>query len=138
MSKLTGRLLIFDKKDLNNKIFSKDCEIYIPEIVPILVEFKRYDPSDCIGAATVKKDDIGLVCDMDIFDKFDPENMRSVFNDEIYIGGLYTGVKSHEQDGVCIIDKMKLQAVSLTLLPADAELKAVVVKEDSDERNKKQ
>lgn len=122
---LTGRLLIFDKKDLNGTIFSKDCEITIPGKCPVLMEFKRDNPGDLIGSATVKKDDIGLTCDLDLF-KFEPETMRSVFNDDIFIGGFYTGVEKHEEDGVDIIDKMTLQAVSLTLFPADPELKVVL------------
>lgn len=132
MKKLTGRLLLFDKKDLNNTIFPKDSEITIPGKCPVIVEFKHDELSDCIGSATIKKDDIGLTCDMNIFE-FDPENMRSIFNNEIYIGGFYSGVEQHEQDGVTIIDKMKVQAVSLTLLPADDELKAVYVEEEKDD-----
>ena len=132
--KLTGRLLLFDKKDLNGHIFSKDAEITIPGKCPVLMEFRHEEPSDCIGSATVKKDDIGLTCDIDLL-RFEPETMRSVFNDNIYIGGFYTGVEKHEQDGIQIIDKMNLRAVSLTLLPADNELKAVIVDEEGEPKD---
>ncbi|MBQ8829670.1 MAG: hypothetical protein IJ022_06225 [Burkholderiaceae bacterium] len=124
--KLTGRLLLFDKKDLNNTIFPKDCKISIPEKCPVLMEYRRFDPSDCIGRATVERDDKGLSCDLDVW-RFDPEQMRSVFNDEIFVGGFYNGVESHNEDGIRVIDKMNLQAVSITLLPADSDLKVAIV-----------
>lgn len=126
--KLTGRLLLFDKKDLNNNIFPKNCEIFIPEKLPVLMEYRCFDPSDCIGVATVTKDDEGLSCDLDVWE-FKSEQMRSVFNDEIYVGGFYNHVKSHNLDGIRVIDKMTLQAVSITLLPADPEMKVTIVED---------
>ena len=132
--KLTGRLLLFDKKDLNNTIFPNNCEIFIPEKCPVLMEYRMEEPSDCIGVATVKKDDKGLVCDLDTW-KFEPEQMRSVFNDEIYVGGFYKNVESHNQDGVRVIDKMMLRAVSITLLPADRELKVKIVEDEKENNN---
>lgn len=122
MSKLTGRLLLFDKKDLANNIFPKDAEILFPERVPVLMEFNHDSISDIIGAATVKKDDIGLTCDIDLF-KFKPETMVSIFDNNIYVGGYYNHVNSHMEDETRVIDKMVLQAVSITLLPVDPELK---------------
>jgi hypothetical protein len=131
---LTGRLLLFDKKDMNGTIFPKDCTITIPGKCPVLMEFKADDPTSIIGSATVKKDDIGLTCDIDLF-RFDPETMRSVFNDNIYVGGFYTGVESHDEGEVRVVDNMILRAVSLTLLPADPEYKVVEVKDEKEKKD---
>ena len=119
MSTLTGRLLSFDKKDLNDCIFPKNCEIFIPERVPLLMEYKRDDPSDLIGSAVVKRDDNGLICEIDVF-RYDVDKIKSVFNNNVYVGGLYNHVESHMENDIRIIDSMNLQAVSITLLPADA------------------
>lgn len=126
MIKMTGVLQCFDKPDANGYCFPKDCEITFPEKVPVVREFRHYDPTAVLGSATVIKDERGLVCDVCIFANIDRDTLREYFHDELFIGGYYTGIKTHSENGVQIVDKASLKAIGTTFSPADPELKMVV------------
>ena len=124
--KMTGRLLCFDKPDAIGCYFPKNCDITFPEKVPVVREFRHYDPTAVLGSATVTKDERGLVCDVCIFANIDRDTLREYFHDELFIGGYYTGIKTHSENGVQIVDKASLKAIGTTFGPVDPELKMVV------------
>lgn len=125
--KLQGRILLFDKVNLNRDIFPKDCKLTIPEKVPLTWNFDRNGP---IGVAEVTSDDIGLVATAETFSN----DIRDVLTDsKIGAGGYYTGVKKHEENGVIIIDEARLAAVGLVLEPVREEYSMELVKEEKEE-----
>lgn len=129
--KMRGRLLLLDEVDLCNRKFSKDCEITIPEKVPVIRDFRFNDPGSVIGSAIVKKDERGYICEAEITN-FDRDVLRESFHDRFYIGGYYDHVKlSHDDEtGVDVVTKATLRCVGTTLQPSDMDLKMVVVEEE--------
>ena len=127
--KLQGRILLFDKINLNRDIFPKDCKLTIPEKVPLTWNFDRNGP---IGVAEVTSDDIGLVATAETFsnEQIGVNDIRDVLTDgKIGAGGYYTGVKKREENGVIIIDEARLAAVGLTLAPVREEYSMELVEE---------
>ena len=111
--KLQGRILLFDEVNLNNDIFSKACNLIIPEKVPLLLDFKHP-----IGVAEVSKDEIGLLVAAETFsnEEIDIEDLSVVFeNGKIGAGGYYNCVKSHKVRDFTIIDAGKLCSFALAL-----------------------
>lgn len=130
--KLQGRILLFDKVNLNRDIFPKDCKLTIPEKVPLTWNFDRNGP---IGVAEVTSDDIGLVATAETFsnEQIGVNDIRDVLTDsKIGAGGYYTGVKKHEENGVIIIDEARLAAVGLVLEPVREEYSMELVKEEEE------
>lgn len=130
--KLQGRILSFDKVNLNRDMFSKDCELTIPEKVPLTWGFDRARP---IGIAEVTIDDEGLIATTETFsdDQLGVKDIREILtDDQIGAGGYYTNVKRHEENGVIVIDEARLSAVGLVLVPVREEylLKLVEEKEE--------
>lgn len=129
---LQGRILLFDKVNLNRDIFPKDCKLTIPEKVPLTWNFDRNRP---IGVAEVTSDDIGLVATAETFsnEQIGVNDIRDVLTDDkIGAGGYYTGVKKHEENGVIIIDEARLAAVGLVLEPVREEYSMELVKEEEE------
>lgn len=126
--KMTGRLLVFDKPDINRNIFPKGCEITFPEKVPVIRNFQFDRPDAVLGSATVTKDEKGLVCDVELTN-FDRNVLHEYFGDELYIGGYYDQAKMGYKNGVKIINKARLVCIGTVFDPADVELK-IVLKED--------
>ena len=127
--KLQGRILLFDKINLNRDIFPKDCKLTIPEKVPLTWNFDRNGP---IGVAEVTSDDIGLVATAETFsnEQIGVNDIRDVLTDgKIGAGGYYTGVKKREENDVIIIDEARLAAVGLTLAPVREEYSMELVEE---------
>lgn len=121
--KMEGRLLLFDKPSMNGILFPKDCEITFPEKVPVVYEFQFDKPGAVIGNAIVTKDEKGLLCDVELTN-FDRDVLRNYFFDKLFVGGYYHKVKlrlpeKRFTDGVTIVDKATLAAISTTLTPAD-------------------
>lgn len=83
--KIEGRLLLFDVENADGSRISSDCKIDIPEKVPIVKDLNTRDPNNCIGSASVSKDEKGLIFTGDIPDNFDT-------NDYPGCGGYYTDV----------------------------------------------
>ena len=83
--KIEGRLLLFNVENADGSRISSDCKIDIPEKVPIVKDFNTRDPNNCIGSASVLKDEKGLIFTGNIPDDFDT-------NDYPGCGGYYTGV----------------------------------------------
>lgn len=124
---MSGRVLLFDKVSKNGVLFPKDCKISFPEKVPVTWEFRMYDPSEVLGIASVSKDEKGLNCVVELTN-FDPDLLHKDFHDELPIGGFYTRVKRHMENGITVVDEASLKLIGVTLGPADDELKIRVVK----------
>lgn len=104
MAKFEGRLLKVESVDACFRKFSKDCKITFPEKIPVLYNFGE----DIVGIASIERDDQGLICECDLYDR--------LFSEEAYpVGGLYMNVNLSCEDGVTIVNSDRL--VSMSILP---------------------
>lgn len=124
MIKLQGKILRFDSINNNGYIFPKNCKIDIPEKIPLLLDFDR---GNVIGICEVNQDSEGLTAK----GVSHLEEVKTILGQEkIGAGGYYNCVKFHNENGVKVIDKCKLQYVSMTLEPADEHCSFEIVRED--------
>lgn len=80
-----GRALLFDSVNKNGtRSFSKDCEIKIPEKVPLLWNFESSSPEKLLGFASLQKDDKGLLCKCEVRDSLDD----ILKEDEYFVGDI--------------------------------------------------
>ena len=121
---MSGRLLLFDVVDKNNTRFSKDCKLLVPKTVPVTLEF---DDTDICGVAHVQEDEKGLTCDVKLVN-FEHDLLHSVFNNQLYVGGLYNDVETSTENDVTVINSGRLRAVGITQYPANDELKIILKK----------
>ena len=115
ITKLQGRILLFDEVNLNKDIFPTSCNITIPEKVPLTLDFKH---DHVIGSAKATIDDIGITFISETLsnDMIGVDDLRSIFeNGKIGVGGLYTNVKYHEDGNFKIIDEARLYEIALVL-----------------------
>ena len=115
ITKLQGRILLFDEVNLNKDIFSASCNITIPEKVPLTLDFKH---DKIVGSAKATIDDIGITFIADTLsnDMIGVDDLRSIFeNGKIGVGGFYTNVKYHEDGNFKIIDEARLYEIALVL-----------------------
>ena len=125
--KLKGRILLFDKVNLNKDIFSASCDITIPEKVPLTLDF-RHDK--IIGSAKATIDDIGITFISETLsnDMIGVYDLRSIFeNGKIGVGGFYSNVKYHEDRNFRIIDKARLYEIALVPDPVRKEYYCKIV-----------
>ena len=115
ITKLQGRILLFDEVNLNKDIFPTSCNITIPEKVPLTLDFKH---DQVIGSAKATIDDIGITFISETLsnDMIGVDDLRSIFeNGKIGVGGFYTNVKYHEDGNFKIIDEARLYEIALVL-----------------------
>ena len=127
--KLEGRILLFDTVNKNRDIVPKNCEITIPEKLPLTWQFHH---QEVIGMAEVIKDDLGLIAKVEITPNahIKEEDLKSIFeNGKFGVGGYYNKVKKHDTGSFIIIDKATLRSVSLVLAPAHEEYYLKIVEE---------
>lgn len=121
MIKLEGRVLLFDEiNGLSNK-FPKNCEIIIPEKVPLTWDFEHDKP---IGFATPIRDDKGIYATAETFSNeyIGIEDIQDILTDgKIGVGGYYRINKMHKEGELDIIDEATLLDISLTLAPVRDE-----------------
>ena len=112
--KIKANLLKFDTIDRIRVSFPKECNINIPDYVPITHPNK----DSRIGRATsIVRVDSGLMIEGVIMvEKEMSDAIRKLANDKnIYVGGYYRINKEHDEDGVRVIDDMNLVSVGLYL-----------------------
>lgn len=114
--KFKGQVLKFNTVDKYNRKFSSDCKITFSDKIPVTYNFNM---DAIIGHADISKMQDGLNCEMALFDTdILPKN-------EYFVGGYYTGVKTHVEDHITIVDSGRL--VSVSIIPehnvADENLK---------------
>lgn len=127
--KMKGRLLLFDKPTSNKTLIPKDCEIAYPEKIPVIFEFRFGDPNAALGSGCVMRDEKGLICEVELTRSNGVIDILREFDGEIPIGGFYSHVKSHQENGLCVIESGCLRAIGVTLSPVDEECRMRVVGE---------
>lgn len=121
---LKGQVLKLDVVDKCNRKFALDCEIIFPEKIPVTYNF---NPDEIIGHGNIYKIKDGLNCEVSLFD-------RTIFlQNEYFVGGYYTKVKTHLEDHITVIDSARL--TSMSIVPkhnvADENLKVRRVENDA-------
>ena len=127
ITKLQGRILLFDEVNLNKDIFPTSCNITIPEKVPLTWDFKH---NKVIGFAKATIDDIGITFIAETFsnDMIRVDDLRSIFeNGKIGVGGYYTNIKYHEDRNFRIIDEARLYQIALVPDPVRKEYYCEIV-----------
>ena len=127
ITKLQGRILLFDEVNLNKDIFPTSCNITIPEKVPLTLDFKH---GQVIGSAKATIDDIGITFISETLsnDMIGVDDLRSIFeNGKIGVGGFYTNVKYHEDGNFKIIDEARLYEIALVLATVRKEYYCEIV-----------
>ena len=127
ITKLQGRILLFDEVNLNKDIFPTSCNITIPEKVPLTWDFKK---DKIIGSANATIDDIGITFIAETLsnDMIGVDDLRSIFeNEKIGVGGYYANIKYHEDRNFRIIDEARLCEIAITLAPVRKEYYCKIV-----------
>lgn len=127
--KMKGRLLLFDKPTSNKTLFPKNCEIAYPEKIPVIFEFRFGDPRAAFGSGCVMRDEKGLICEVELTRYDALIDILREFNGEIPIGGFYSHVKSHQENGLRVFESGYLRGIGITLSPVDEEYRMRVVGE---------
>ena len=127
---MKGRLLLFDKPTLNRTLFPKDCEITYAEKVPVIWDFRFNDPGSVMGSGHVMRDKKGLICEAELTRSDVIIDILREFNEELPIGGYYSYVKSHQEDGLRVFDSGCLTCIGVTRYPVDEEYRMRVAEEE--------
>ena len=133
--KIKGRFLKFESIISSNHYFPRNCEIDIPEKMPLLFNFEQSGLP--LGTVTVERDNDGLTMTADI--ALGAEELIKAFKDEVGIGGFYNNLKTRTitmmmPSGFAVIrriDKCSLKAVALTPSPVDPSFKYDIVYEEN-------
>ena len=128
--KMKGRLLLFDKPTLNRTLFPKDCEITYAEKIPVIWDFRFNDPGSVMGSGHVMRDEKGLICEVELTRTDMIIDILREFNEELPIGGYYSYVKSHQEDGLRVFESGCLTCIGMTHYPVDEEYRMRVVEEE--------
>ena len=128
--KMKGRLLLFDKPTSNRTVFPKDCEITFAEKIPVIWDFQFNDPGAVLGSGHVMRDEKGLVCEVELTRTDAIIDILREFDEVLPIGGYYSGVKSHQEDGLRVLESGCLTCIGVTLNPVDEEYRMRVVEEE--------
>ena len=107
-----GNLLIFDKRDVNNNIFPKKCNITLPEMVPVYID-DIYTLIGFITSYNVSDSKIEIRAKIHYIEE---HLLKKVIADgNVYIAGCYRVNASHTEDGATIIDDLELLSAFITL-----------------------
>lgn len=121
-----GHVLKLGTMDKCRRKFAEDCKLDFAPRIPVAYNF---DSSvSLIGMADISRDEDGLACQLTLF----ATNVLS--DNEYFVGGYYTRVKSHVEDHITVIDSARL--VSMSIVPehgvADENLKVRRVEADAE------
>ena len=109
--KMTGKILEFGTVDKCKRMFAEECEITYPDKIPVILGFSFNDPQNVIGNCGVVRTKDGLTAKATVY------NSDVLYADKVYVGGYYNKVKKEEIDGITIVNKASLRA--LTVLPPE-------------------
>lgn len=116
MSELEGCILKLDSIDKCGRKFAADCKITFLEKIPVTLGFDR---ESIIGYAELSESKDGIEC------KVVPFDSEALPENEYFVGGYYTHVKSHKEGDITVIDSGRM--VSMSIIPehsvADNKLK---------------
>ena len=96
--KIKGRLLLFDELNSDRSLFKKDCNITIPEKIPLVWNFKLQDPDNILGTAIVKRDEEGLILTGEITNQKFIDFLNNEGIEGLGIGGFYNQLKCEETE----------------------------------------
>ena len=117
MHEFEGQVLKLGIIDKCRRKFAEDCKLDFATGIPVAYNFDSSSP--LIGMADISRDEDGLACQLTLY----PAEAFSA--NEYFVGGYYTGVKSHVEDHITVIDSARL--VSMSIVPkhgvADENLK---------------
>lgn len=130
---LEGILLIYDEIIQQNHIFINNCNLHIPDKVPVYWNFYQYDNNMYIGNADVIKEDNKLKCKIKIIN----ENLikSDVDYKELYLGGYYNKIRYNKKilESKQIISEIysaDLKFIGISLAPYNPKCKVISVKEE--------
>ena len=126
--KMKGRLLLFDKPTSNKTLFPKKCEIAYAEKIPVIWDFNFNDPGSVMGSGYVMRDERGLICEVELIRIGAIVDILRKFDGELPIGGYYSYVKSHQEDGLRVFESGCLTCIGVTLDPVDEEYRMRIIK----------
>ena len=110
---------MFNEPNPDGSLFIENCNIKIPEKLPLVWDFKTHDPDYILGSVSVKKDDKGLILTGNITNKIfiDLLNKETIKN--LGLGGYYNNVKyskySKTKFDERVVTNCNLVYVSITL-----------------------
>ena len=133
--KLKGRILLFDTVNKSGDVFPKNCNIDIPEAVPLTFDF---NPHKVIGFANVTRDDKGLFAKAETFSNefIGVKDLNSIFEDgEIGAGGFYNLIKTHNDGSIIVVDEVKLWEVALLLDPVNEKYSFEIIDDEKERIN---
>lgn len=138
MIKVKGNLLVFDKPDIDNRVFPKHCKVTIPGEIPIIaMGGDPFDSSVRIGVInSTKRNDQGITIEGYINGR-DEEIYATVIKDPgLYFGGFYRiGDRHTTADGMKVFESLDLRSVGVYAAdPYGREkcLKIEIVEDDHD------
>ena len=123
--KIKGKLLTFNKLFGDGSYFPDDCNIDIPEKLPLLSDFNLSSPA--IGNGVVTRTDDGLYFDGEITIKAEKDVVTELYSG---LGGYYVKVNSHDEWPKRVIDESTLKSVSLVGHPMLPEFSFEIVEEN--------
>ncbi len=124
MVKMSGKLLIFDEQDKCGRVFPKNCNLTIPDKIPVTLKFSK-EPEAILGNASVVKKPDCVIADVEL--RALPSRK---FSDELYVGGYYDKILKHEEDGVTVIDSARLCGMSIIPKEQSADLEMKITSLD--------
>ena len=128
--KMKGHLLLFDKPTSNRTLFPKNCEITFAEKIPVIWDFRFNDPGDVLGSGHVMRDEKGLICEVELIRTDAIVDILREFDGVLPIGGYYSHVKSHQEDGLRVFESGRLTCIGVTRYPVGEEYRMRVVEEE--------
>ena len=128
--KMKGRLLLSDKPTSNRTLFPKDCTITYAEKIPVIWDFRFNDPGAVLGSGHVMRDEKCLICEVELTKSDTIIDILREFDGVLPIGGYYSGVKSHQKDGLRVFESGRLTCIGVTRYPVGEEYRMRVVEEE--------
>jgi hypothetical protein len=135
MIKVKGNLLMFDKPDLDNRIFPKDCKINMPDVIPISLVDKT---GECLAhpighIISTSRNETCLTIDEGVIIHPNEEIIETVIKENnLYFGGHFIGIDMSEQNNTYTYNSLRLLSVGLYLGDqfGDESLKVEIIKEE--------
>ena len=126
--KMKVRLLLFDKPTSNRTLVPKDCTISFAEKVPVIWDFRFNDPGAVLGSGHVMRDEKGLICEVEPTKSDAIIDILREFDGVLPVGGYYSGVKSHQEDGLHVLESGCLTCIGVTRSPVGEEYRMKLTK----------
>ena len=126
---LEGTILIFDTRDNDSYVFTKETKLSYPENVPVAWNFEFNNPSLIVGTAEVHVSGNILIATITTTNPiFEQVMMDRTF---AWCGGHFTHCKGHQSPfGDSIIDEAVLWGIGVSAEDIDFNMSCLTVKEE--------